>query len=189
MEVDAVKAADCISCGKCISVCPKKSLDYVIFNQKINKQMFTWLMIIIVILPLIIAPFTPWWQSKVESNIINTVGEINTADIRGSNTLKYVIETTKVPLSEFQIKLALPKNVDTSLKLKEIGLKYGLVNAEGNTIETSDFRTVIDNYIKNKNKSGLKTADCPFGEVDCEFPGECGAYIDTNADRICDHSY
>ncbi len=189
MEVDKVKAADCISCGKCISVCPKKSLDYTIFNQKISKNNFTWLMIVIVILPLIIAPFTPWWQSKAESNIVNTTGEINTADIRGSNTLQYVIEVTKVPLSEFQLKLLLPKNVDTSLKLKEIGLKYNLVNSEGNVIETEDFRAVINNYIENKSKPEVKTADCPFGEVDCEFPGECGAYIDTNADRICDHSY
>ena len=30
--------------------------------------------------------------------------------------------------------------------------------------------------------------DCPFGKVDCEYPGNCGRYIDTNANDICDHS-
>jgi len=30
--------------------------------------------------------------------------------------------------------------------------------------------------------------DCPRGEVDCEYPGLCNRYIDTNNDGICDHS-
>jgi len=30
--------------------------------------------------------------------------------------------------------------------------------------------------------------DCPRGEVDCVYPGECSRYIDTNGDGICDHS-
>ena len=30
--------------------------------------------------------------------------------------------------------------------------------------------------------------DCPFGRVNCTYPGECGRYIDTNHDGICDHS-
>lgn len=32
--------------------------------------------------------------------------------------------------------------------------------------------------------------DCPFGvtDSDCEFPGACGRYIDTNNNQICDHS-
>ncbi len=29
---------------------------------------------------------------------------------------------------------------------------------------------------------------CPRGEVNCDYPGECGSYIDTNGDRICDRS-
>jgi len=29
---------------------------------------------------------------------------------------------------------------------------------------------------------------CPFGEVDCEYPGDCSRYIDTNGDGICDLS-
>lgn len=30
-------------------------------------------------------------------------------------------------------------------------------------------------------------SDCPFGNVDCEYPGSCGQYIDTNNNDICDH--
>lgn len=30
--------------------------------------------------------------------------------------------------------------------------------------------------------------DCPFGLTDDPYPGECGRYIDTNNDNICDHS-
>lgn len=30
--------------------------------------------------------------------------------------------------------------------------------------------------------------DCPFGEKNCQFPGKCGAYIDTDKDSICDLS-
>ncbi|CAB3288714.1 conserved exported protein of unknown function [Methanocaldococcus lauensis] len=30
--------------------------------------------------------------------------------------------------------------------------------------------------------------DCPYGRVNCTYPGECGRYIDTNNNGICDHS-
>ena len=30
--------------------------------------------------------------------------------------------------------------------------------------------------------------DCPRGETHCEYPGDCGRYIDTNDDGICDRS-
>jgi len=29
---------------------------------------------------------------------------------------------------------------------------------------------------------------CPYGEEDCEYPGECPRYLDTDEDGICDHS-
>ena len=31
-------------------------------------------------------------------------------------------------------------------------------------------------------------SDCPFEETNCEYPGNCGKYIDTNNNDICDHS-
>lgn len=32
--------------------------------------------------------------------------------------------------------------------------------------------------------------DCTHGKIDesCSYPGECGSYTDSNADKICDHS-
>lgn len=27
---------------------------------------------------------------------------------------------------------------------------------------------------------------CPYGEVDCAYPGFCGRYVDTNSDGLCD---
>jgi hypothetical protein len=148
--------------------------------------MFSVLLIVLVVLPLITAPLTAFWKTKPESNIINVRGEINTNDIRGSNTLKYVIETTKVPLSEFQEKLNLPANVDISKKLKEIGALYNITNKDGEIIKTEDFRLIIDEYIKNK-KTEIEQ-DCLFGKTNDEFPGDCGRYIDDNQDNICDHS-
>ena len=183
---ETVDEADCISCGKCIRSCPKNSLNWAIFGQTISKKTFTILVVILVILPLFITPHTPFWKTKPESNIVNAKGEINTADIRGSNTLQYVLETTKVPLSEFQSALGLPKDIDTDLKLKEIGLKYQLKNEAGALLETEDFRSVVEAYLL-RQKTSVK-GDCPFGETDCEFPGKCANYVDANGDRICDHS-
>lgn len=183
---DEIKSADCISCGKCVSTCPENSLDYEIFGKKIAQKTFSILVILFIALPLVIAPFTPFWKTKPESNIVNTQGEINTADIRGSNTLKYLIETTKVPFSEFQKKLGLPKDIDQTLKLKEIGSKYDLKNSEGNILETEDFRLVVYEYVKNQAKKSEIT--CPSEQTDCEFPGDCGLYTDKNKDNICDHS-
>jgi len=184
-----INNSDCISCGKCIGVCPKNSLKYKLFNKEISTKYFSAMVIVLVILPLIIAPFTVFWQTKSESNIINISGKINIADIRGSNTLKYLLETTKVPFTEFQTELNLPKNIDTSLMLKEIGYKYNLTNKNGNILETSDFRDIVENYMNNSQKSSTNNStDCPFGKTDCEFPEDCGAYIDSNGDKICDHS-
>ncbi len=35
---------------------------------------------------------------------------------------------------------------------------------------------------------GFSWNDCPFGMVNDTYPGECGKYIDTNNNGICDHS-
>lgn len=41
--------------------------------------------------------------------------------------------------------------------------------------------------IENSNQEESHS-DCPFGKVDCEYPGNCGRYIDINENNICDHS-
>jgi len=30
--------------------------------------------------------------------------------------------------------------------------------------------------------------ECPFGEIDCPYPGDCGRYVDVNGDELCDFS-
>jgi len=137
-------------------------------------------------LPLLIIPFTPIWKTKLPSNIISRDGNINADNIRGSNTLEYLIETTNIPFEVFQEKLNLPDNVDMHLKLKSFGPEYNLKNHKGEILETEDFREVVRNYDKNQNDQNF--GDCPFGKVDCKFPGECMGYQDINQNNICDRS-
>jgi len=187
-NVSEVNSADCISCLGCVKNCPKSSLKATTFGKEISKKNFGWMVMLAFFIPLGVFLLTPLWQTKEPSNIIDSKGEINVVDIKGSNTLKYLLEITKVPLSEFQQKLGLPKNVDTALKLKEIGLIYNLKNKEGAVLETEDFRAVIDEYLKNKETQAENLADCPFGKTECAFPGDCGGYVDANGDRQCDHA-
>jgi len=34
----------------------------------------------------------------------------------------------------------------------------------------------------------ILAADCPYDKVNCEYPGDCGRYIDQDNDNICDNS-
>jgi NapH/MauN family ferredoxin-type protein len=192
-NVDVINHADCISCGNCVTHCPKSSLSYRILKKPISKKIFLAILIMLVIIPLAIAPYTSFWKTKPESNIVNFKGEINVADIRGSNTLQYVIDVTKIPLEEFKSEFNMPKNVDTSLKLKEIGSVYNLINENSENIDTEDFRKFIEYYIANGSKIKQEEANhlqskCPFEEENCEFPGKCGRYTDSNKDKLCDYS-
>ena len=36
--------------------------------------------------------------------------------------------------------------------------------------------------------TALAWDDCPYGEINCPYPGDCSRYIDTDGDEICDHS-
>lgn len=143
METQAVKSADCISCLNCVSDCPESSLSARIANWKITKSKFGLIAVLAFFIPLLIIMTTPLWQSKAPSNIVNIQGQIDVANIRGSNSLKKIIEDTGVPLKVFVRELKLPEDIDTSLLLKEIGAKFGLKNSEGAVLETEDFREVI----------------------------------------------
>lgn len=143
MTAKEIRSADCVSCGNCVGGCPKSSLSFRIFGEKVSNQKFSWLVVLLVLLPVAILPYTPIWKAKPESNIVTKKGEINVADIRGSNTLNYVIEKTGVPFEKFKKELGLPENIDKAMMLKEIGTKYGLKNKEGVVLETQDFREVV----------------------------------------------
>lgn len=139
-----VNSADCISCLNCVSDCPQSSLKADVFGREISKKLFSLIIFGSFFLALGIFMLTPYWQTKAPSNIVNTQGELDTSNLRGSNTLQYLIDETGIPLAVFQEKLGLPVDVDTKLKLKDIGPKYDLKNEEGAFIETEDFRTVVE---------------------------------------------
>jgi len=127
-----------------VSNCSESSLKANTFGKEIPKRWFSLIIFASFFLALGVFMLTPLWQTKAPSNIINTQGELDASNLRGSNTLQYLLDTTKIPLSVFQEKLSLPENVDTSLKLKDIGPKYDLKNEEGAFIETEDFRAIIE---------------------------------------------
>jgi len=143
MTAQEVKDADCVSCGKCVKNCPKSSLTLRIFGKEISKPTFSILVLLLVFLPIAILPYTSIWQTKPQSNIVTKSGEINVADIRGSNTLNYLIEKTGVPFEKFQKELNLPEDIDRSMMLKDIGTKYNLKNKEGALLEAEDFREIV----------------------------------------------
>ncbi|EKE18537.1 MAG: hypothetical protein ACD_9C00302G0002 [uncultured bacterium] len=142
-NVKEVNSADCVSCLGCVKNCPNSSLKATTFGKEISKKSFGWMMILAFFIPLVIFMFTPVWKTKSPSNVITSTGELTPENLRGSNTLQYVLDTTKIPFAVFQEKLNLPSDVDRSMKLKDIGAKYDLKNEAGELIETEDFRMVI----------------------------------------------
>lgn len=147
-NVKEVNSADCISCLGCVKNCPNSSLKATTFGKQIPQKNFGVIIMAAFFIPLGIIIFTSLWQTKAPSNLIKSNGEFNVENLRGSNTLQYLIDTTKIPATYFQEKLGLPKNVDTSLKLKDIGIKYGIKNESNAFIEAEDFRNAVKDYSK-----------------------------------------
>lgn len=149
-KVSEVNSADCISCLGCVKDCPKSSLKAKTFGKEIPKRYFGWLVVIVFFVPLAIVTVTPLWQTKAPSNLIESDGTLSASNLRGSNTLQYVLDTTGIPFSVFAEKLKLPSDTDTTMKLKDIGAKYGIKNVEGVFLETEDFRAVIEEWGNKK---------------------------------------
>ena len=146
-EAAAIKSAECISCLNCVSDCPETSLAARVFGREISKKTLAIIALLSFFVPLLIIMATPWWQTKAPTNILTTSGSIDVENIRGSNTLNKLLEDTRLPLDLFIQELGLPADVDTKLKLKEIGPKYNLTNKEGAVLETEDFREVVKRTI------------------------------------------
>lgn len=186
---DQTTSVDCISCLSCVETCPKNSLSAKISKETFGARTFSILVSVLFLGMLFILTFTPFWQTKPKSNIVNEAGVIDASNIRGSNTLKHLIETTGIPFEVFQQELGLPDAVEKHIKLKTIGPEYGLKDSEGNILDTEDFRQVVREYIQPKVEPEIITIeDCPFGETDCEFPGKCNLYTDQNGNDVCDRS-
>ncbi|NTU99443.1 4Fe-4S binding protein [Candidatus Falkowbacteria bacterium] len=142
-NAQSIKSAECISCLECTSGCPENSLSVKMLGRGVSGKTFGFVAIASFFIPLIVFTATPLWQTKAPSNIVAADGKVDVKNIRGSNSLKKVVEDSGVPLDVFVKKLGLPQNIDTSVLLKDIGKKYEVRNQEGAVLETEDFRKVI----------------------------------------------
>ncbi len=123
---DVINDADCISCMECVNDCPKNSLDVYVFGKNIKKQTFILWVIGGFFGALGLFMLTPRRQTKPISNIVSDQGIVEVENIKGSNTLQYVIDKTNVPFEYFQTELKLPTDIDKGIKLKEIGTTYDI---------------------------------------------------------------
>lgn len=147
---DLVKSTDCISCLNCVSECPKNSLAVSIFGKKLTKNNFSLIVVVLFAIIVIGASLSPLWQQKIESNVKDQAGRISAENIRGSNTLEFIIKESGLPFSAFQAEFNLPQDIDRKIMLKEIGSKYELKNRAGEPLETEDFREFIANNLKSQ---------------------------------------
>lgn len=148
---DVIKSADCISCLNCVSECPKSSLSISIFGKKVSKKLFSILTVVLFTLVVSVVSFSPLlWQQKLESNVKNTAGKIDPTNIRGSNTLDFVIKESGIPFESFQQEFNFPQDIDRKIMLKEIAHNYNLKNKLGEPLETEDFREFIRNNLKSE---------------------------------------
>ncbi|PLX20337.1 hypothetical protein C0584_06065 [Candidatus Parcubacteria bacterium] len=146
MEADKVKEADCISCQNCVSDCPKNSLSSSIGKKVLSRKAFEFSVLSVLALLLVLGISSPYWQTKAQSNVVSSSGEIDANNIRGSNTLGYLIELSGIEYSVFQNELGLPDEVDLTMKLKDIGPTYNVKDNFGNFIETESFREIVRNF-------------------------------------------
>jgi len=177
-----IKSADCVSCLNCVEVCPKGSLSAKIFKYKIPKKYYNIIVVGLFFSLLFILTLTPIWQTRPTTNVLDSSGNINVDNIRGSNTLGHIIKKTGIEYEVFRKELGLPSKINFNIKLKEIGPTYNILDSNGDYIHTEVFREII-RKAQEPNKP-----DCPFGEVKDEFPGKCGLYIDKDKNHICDLS-
>ena len=81
-DAPQINHADCISCMNCVSGCPRGSLSITIFGKPIKKQAFTWMVVGIFFAVLAIVIWTPAWQTKPISNIVDEHGTISVENIK-----------------------------------------------------------------------------------------------------------
>jgi polyferredoxin len=148
-SAEKINSADCVSCLRCISDCSKGSLSAKVMGRKIDKKILQKIVAFLFLLLLVISPYIPGWKTNQDLIKNSATGNIDIDAIRGSNTLKHVIETTGISKSIFIKELGIPGNIDGNIMLKDIGVKYNIKNKEGNLIETEDFREIIR---KSKNQ-------------------------------------
>ena len=145
---ETIKDADCVSCLECVANCPVKCLNVSVGRKEVkDKTKFALAAIGMFVLLIGGSMLLGVWKSSPTSNIVSSAGQVDITGIRGSNTLDNIINTTNVPLAVFVKELNLPQDVDTSLKLKDIGTKYNIKNKDGAALETDDFRKIVAKHL------------------------------------------
>jgi len=143
-----IKDADCISCLNCVNDCPKSSLSARLFGGRISKKYFSLVVSLLFFITLFVVTQMSFWQTKESSNVLDDKGTIDVQNIRGSNTLSYIIETTGIPFDVFKSAFGLPDDIDMEMKLKDIGPSYN-IEVGGEVLETEHFRELIEKSLNN----------------------------------------
>ncbi|MDP2750208.1 MAG: 4Fe-4S binding protein [Nanoarchaeota archaeon] len=172
-----VTSAECINCNQCVSVCPKSALEIKIFNKKISPLTYAILILALIFSVILVAKLIGVWQSIPDIKA-DTAGNLNPDYIKGWMTLEQISKESKIPLETIIKDLNLPKDLPAETAIKDIK-NY----APG--FETEIIRTYLENYQSRQANSG---SDCPWGTVNCSYPGDCGLYTDDNSNKICDYS-
>lgn len=148
-NMKSANSAECISCMKCVSSCPKNSLSVNIWKKKIEKWNYNKSVVFWFFITLLIIIFLPFWETKPASNVRMPDWSLNIENLKWSNTLEYLIRESWVPLEYYEQKLKLPKNVDMKSKLKHLWETYEIKNSEWEYIEMEEFKEVTEEYLKN----------------------------------------
>lgn len=144
----AVKSMQCLSCGDCVHDCPvENTLTYKIGSGK----NFRWLVygvaaIVLFFAPVLLAKQLDIWKTNfanITESVKDDTGVSNPYNLKGSVTLKAMLDEFKVPKDVFFQKFKLPADTKEDALLKDI--------ARANSLEVSDFRTFIAEYLQQQN--------------------------------------
>ena len=137
-----IKSVECINCNECVNVCPVNATIFIEGKKAFNIPDRRVLETVVVIFALVIGFTTYTGDFKLEKQSLaasaQSVGKFNTSLIKGSNTLKEVMELTKLPAKAFTEKYPI-KEEEFNQPIKDIGKKYGFA--------TENIRSLVDEHL------------------------------------------
>ena len=138
-----IKSVECINCNECVNVCPVNATIFIEGKKAFYVPDRRVLETVVIIFALVIGITTYTGDFKLEKQSLaasaQSVGKFNTLLIKGSNTLKEVMELTKLPAKTFTEKYPI-KEEEFNQPIKDIGKKYGF--------ETENIRNLVDEHLK-----------------------------------------
>ena len=45
-----------------------------------------------------------------------------------------------------------------------------------------------DSAVNSPSDNSVSLGDCPFGRSECDYPGDCPRFVDSDKDGSCDHT-